>query len=183
MSRKYKMNNAEGIYFVSFATVYWIDVFVREIYFEAIIQALAFCCKEKGMILYGYCIMPSHIHLLFQAKEKNPIALLQSFKKFTAKGLLKLISENQQESRKEWLLWMFERAGKKRANVQKYQFWQHHNQPIEIYSEKYFDQKLDYIHQNPVLSGFVSQAEDWKYSSAKNYVNCQDIVLEIEKLI
>ncbi|HDR1345872.1 TPA: transposase [Pasteurella multocida] len=167
MSRKYKMNNSDGIYFVSFATVYWIDVFVREIYFEVIIQALAFCCKEKGMILHGYCIMPSHIHLLFQAKEKNPMALLQSFKKFTAKALLKLISENQQESRKEWLLWMFERAGKKRVNVQKYQFWQHHNQPIEIYSEKYFDQKLDYIHQNPVVSGFVSQAKDWQYSSAK----------------
>ncbi|EPE70061.1 transposase [Pasteurella multocida 1500C] len=62
---------------------------------------------------------------------------------------------------------MFERAGKKRVNVQKYQFWQHHNQPIEIYSEKYFDQKLDYIHQNPVVSGFVSQAKDWQYSSAK----------------
>lgn len=64
------MNNPDGAYFVSFATVYWIDVFTREIYFEPIIQSLAFCRKEKGVILYGYCIMPSHIHLLFQAKEK-----------------------------------------------------------------------------------------------------------------
>lgn len=53
---------------------------------------------------------------------------------------------------------------------------------MSIYRARHY-QKLDYIHQNPVLSGFVSQAEDWKYSSAKNYVNCQDIVLEIEKLI
>ncbi|MBN6711082.1 transposase [Haemophilus haemoglobinophilus] len=68
MSRKYKMNNPDGAYFVSFATVYWIDVFIREIYFQTIIQPLAFCRKEKGMILYGYCIMPSHRHLLFQAK-------------------------------------------------------------------------------------------------------------------
>ncbi|MGY4675111.1 transposase [Ursidibacter arcticus] len=87
MSRKYKMNNLDGTYFVSFAIVYWIDVFMREIYFQAVIQSLALCRKEKGMILYGYCIMPSHIHLLFQAKEKNPTELLQRFKKATAKAI------------------------------------------------------------------------------------------------
>ncbi|WP_235820585.1 REP-associated tyrosine transposase [Canicola haemoglobinophilus] len=163
------MKNPDGAYFVSFATVYWIDVFIREIYFEAIIQSLEFCRKEKGMILYSYCIMPSHVHLLFQTKNQNPTELLQSFKQVTAKTILKLIKDNPQESRKEWLLWMFERAGKKQANIQKYQFWQHHNQPIEIYSQKFFEEKLNYIHQNPVTSGFVSESWEWKYSSARNY--------------
>ena len=46
MSRKYKFNNKEGIYFVSFATVYWIDVFIRESYFELMIQALSFFRKN-----------------------------------------------------------------------------------------------------------------------------------------
>lgn len=123
------MRNGDGVYFVSFATVYWIDVFIREVYFQAIIQALAFCRKEKGIRIYGYCIMPSHIHLLFQAKNQNPTEVLRDFKKFTANQLIKLIRENQQESRREWLLWMFSRAAIKRDNVQKYQFWQHHNQP------------------------------------------------------
>lgn len=85
--------------------------------------------------------MPSHIHLLFQAKENNPTKLLRDFKKFTANLLLKLIRENQQESRREWLLWMFKRVGKKRANIETYQVWQHHNQPIEIYYQKCFDEK------------------------------------------
>ena len=123
------MRNGDGVYFVSFATVYWIDVFIREVYFQAIIQALAFCRKEKGIRIYGYCIMPSHIHLLFQAKNQNPTEVLRDFKKFTANQLIKLIRENQQESRREWLFWMFSRAAIKRDNVQKYQFWQHHNQP------------------------------------------------------
>ena len=101
MSRKYKMRNSDGAYFVSFATVYWIDVFIREIYFQAIIQSLEFCRKEKGMQIYGYCIMPSHIHLLFQAKNQNPTEVLRDFKKFTANQLIKLIRENQQESRRE----------------------------------------------------------------------------------
>ena len=51
MSRKYKFNNKEGIYFVSFATVYWIDVFIRESYFELMIQALSFFRKERGMLI------------------------------------------------------------------------------------------------------------------------------------
>lgn len=64
MSRKYKFNNKEGIYFISFATVYWIDVFIRDCYFETMMSALNYCCENKGMKIYGYCIMPSHVHLL-----------------------------------------------------------------------------------------------------------------------
>ena len=81
MSRKYKFNNKEGIYFVSFATVYWIDIFIRESYFELIIQALSFFRKERGMLIYGYCIMPSHIHLLFQSKKIESIGADKRFKK------------------------------------------------------------------------------------------------------
>ncbi len=182
MSRKYKFNNKEGVYFISFATVYWIDVFIREQYFDVIIQALSFFRKERGMLIYGFCIMPSHVHLLFQAAEENPSALIRDLKKFTATTILHLIQSNQQESRKEWLLWMFKRAGAKSSNVTKYQFWQHHNHPIEIYSDKFFDEKLEYIHQNPVVNGFVSEPQDWKYSSAKNYQQAVDCVLEINVL-
>ena len=55
MSRKYKFKNPEGIYFISFATVFWIDVFVREQYFNTIAESLDFCIKEKGMELFAYC--------------------------------------------------------------------------------------------------------------------------------
>ena len=76
---------------------------------------------------------------------------------------------------------MFERAGKKNATTNKYQFWQHHNKPIELWSEKVIKQKIDYIHGNPVASGFVTNPIDWKYSSAKNYQEDQTI-LEIDDI-
>ncbi|MFC5284233.1 transposase, partial [Pedobacter alpinus] len=69
MSRKHKFYDKEGLYFVSFATVYWIDVFVRDQYFEILQTSLAYCSKEKGMELYCWCIMPSHVHLIFRAKD------------------------------------------------------------------------------------------------------------------
>jgi REP element-mobilizing transposase RayT len=67
MSRKYKFAEKDGAYFVSFATINWIDVFTRDLYFSTIPESLAYCRKEKGMELYGYCIMPSHIHLIFRS--------------------------------------------------------------------------------------------------------------------
>jgi len=113
--------------------------------------------------------MSSHVHLIFSAKDNNPEIILGRFKEYTAKQLVKAIHDNQQESRKEWLLWMFKRAASKSSNVTTYQFWQHNNQPIELWSPKVIEQKADYLHNNPVEAGFVAEAEHWKYSSAIDY--------------
>lgn len=57
------MNNPAGAYFFSFETVYWIDIFILEVYVQAIIQSLALCCKERGMILYGCNIIPGYRYI------------------------------------------------------------------------------------------------------------------------
>ncbi|WLD23486.1 transposase [Flavobacterium dauae] len=181
MSRKYKFGESTGAYFISFATVYWIDVFTRDMYFSIITASLDYCRKNKGMEIYGYCIMPSHIHLIFRSAEADPSGLIRDFKGFTSRKMLKTIEENAQESRKEWMLWMFEKAAKKNSNVKNRQFWQQNNKPIELWSLKVFEQKLNYIHNNPVVSGFVTNPVDWKYSSARNYGNNDDTILEIDK--
>lgn len=103
------------------------------------------------------------------------------FKEYTAKKIVKSISENIQESRKEWLLWMSKRTAAKSSNVKSYQFWQHNNQPIELWSEKVIEQKVDYIHYNPVEAGFITGPEYWKYSSAIDYAGGKGLV-EIEFL-
>ena len=158
MSRKYKFHNKEGLYFVSFATTNWIDVFVREEYFTVIANSLAYCCAQKGMCIFAYCIMPSHIHLIFNAQHSNPGKVLKEFKTYSSKQLQRMIEENPQESRKEWMLWMMERAGKMNSNVKHRQFWQQNNQPIELWSNKVITEKLNYIHNNPVEAGFVEEA-------------------------
>ena len=83
---------------------------------------------------------------------------------FISLQALKLISENLQESRKEWMLWMFKRAGKSNGNNTNYQFWQQHNQPIEI-TGHLLEQKIDYIHNNPVEAGWVNEPHEYYYSS------------------
>ncbi|MBF9255787.1 transposase [Pontibacter sp. 172403-2] len=179
MSRKYKFHNKEGLYFVSFAVVYWIDVFTREEYFAILTDSLDYCRKNKGVEIYAWCIMPSHVHLIFRAKDNNPSVLLKELKTYTSKQIQKAIAEHNQESRKEWMLWLMERAGLKNSNVKHQQFWQQHNQPIELWSAAILDQKLDYIHNNPVEAGFVSEPHHWKYSSAIDYSGGKG-VLEID---
>lgn len=181
MSRKYKFHNKEGLYFVSFATVFWIDVFIRPLYCDILINSLIYCKNNLGLELYCWCIMPSHVHLIFKAKDNNPETLLGRFKEHTSKQIVKAIKENSQESRKEWMLWMFERAGLKSSNVKTNQFWQHNNKPIELWSAAVIEQKADYIHDNPVIAGFVNEALHWKYSSAIDYSGGKGLI-DIEYL-
>ncbi|HEY5592763.1 MAG TPA: hypothetical protein VIK55_17310 [Paludibacter sp.] len=123
----------------------------------------------------------NHVHLIFSSiKEEKPELILGSFKRFTSKAIVAAIKENLQESRKEWLLKQFEEAGKKSSNVKQYQLWRHDNKPIELWSNKVIDEKLNYIHNNPVEEGLVFKAEQYVYSSAIDYAGEKgllDIVL------
>jgi len=95
--------------------------------------------------------------------------ILRDFKRHTLETLHTGIIKNNTESRREWLLWMMERAGKKNGNNSNFQLWQQHNQTIELTDNKMAHQKLDYMHYNPVEAGFVLRQEDWLYSSAIDY--------------
>jgi hypothetical protein len=64
---------------------------------------------------------------------------------------------------------MMERAGRKNSNNSDFQFWQQNNHPIELWDNYMKEQKLNYLHQNPVVAGFVSEAEAYVYSSARDY--------------
>ena len=84
MSRNYKFHNKAGLYFVSFATVNWIDVFTRQVYFDVLADSISYCRAEKGMELYAYCFMPNHVHMVFRSANDDPSGLLRDFKRHTA---------------------------------------------------------------------------------------------------
>ena len=176
MSRNYKFHNPEGLYFISFATVFWVDVFVRRVYFDCIVENLNRCVDEKGMEIHAWCIMPSHIHLVFRSAIQKPDELIRDFKSFTSKKLIALIAENTQESRREWLLNSFKKAAANNSNNTQNQFWQQHNHPVELWSPAVIQQKIDYTHGNPVEAGFVENEQDYLYSSARDYCGIKGLV-------
>jgi REP element-mobilizing transposase RayT len=171
----YIIRNQSKAHFITATVVDWVDVFSRKAYRDCIIESLDFCIKNKGMILYGFVIMSNHIHLIIQSDKNKLSDLIRDFKKFTAKTILHKI-ETEPESRADWMLKRFEFACKSHSRNEKYQFWQYGNHPEEIFSEKFFWSKLDYIHLNPVRAGIVVKASHYLYSSASNYVNDYGII-------
>ena len=181
MSSKYKIRNHQALHFITFAVVRWIDALSRPGYKDIIIESLEYCIEHKGLSLYAYVIMNNHVHLIASAKEGfNLSNILRDLKKFTSKELLKIIESNVQESRKNWMMWLFKSEGSNNNNNKNYQFWQQDNRPIELSTNKMIDQRLEYIHNNPVVEGIVFEAHHYKYSSAINYCGGKGLIkLEI----
>lgn len=170
MSRAYKFHNPDGLYFVTFATIGWIDVFTRPMYKNILLESIQFCQINKGLDLNAWCLMTNHLHFIGSAREGFLMSnILRDMKKFTSKKIVDAIANNEQESRREWMLAIFKNAGNYNINNKDFQFWQQDNRPIELWSYEVIQQKLTYIHNNPLAMGLVDEPWHWKYSSAIDY--------------
>ncbi len=128
--------------------------------------------------------MSNHIHLIARAKEGFKLSdILRDFKKHTSKEITKAIEENNKESRKEWLLELLSKAGEANKKNKTYQLWRNDNHPIALFKDHATNQKREYIHNNPVTAGIVDKAEDYIYSSARDYYKGEHIgLIKIEFL-
>jgi putative transposase len=182
MQQGQKQNiKTDKAYFLTLTVVNWIDVFTRKNHRDAIISCLKYCQKEKGLIIFAYCLMSNHIHIIANAEE--PFLLkdtIRDFKKFTSKKIVAQI-QNETESRREWILKLFEEEAEPSKRHKYYKFWQEGNHAIELFSEKFVWDKINYIHNNPVEAGLVNKAHEWVYSSASNYQKLESII-EVERI-
>ncbi|MBL7895291.1 MAG: transposase [Bacteroidia bacterium] len=178
MSTKYKANELGKAYFITLTVVNWIDVFTRLSQRYLLINSLRYCQREKGLEIYAYCIMPSHIHILCKAEENKPLSdVIRDFKKFTSRKIIENII-TEKESRREWMLKLFSESCEHLARNQKYKVWQdgYHAEIME--TPRFLYQKLNYIHNNPVVDKIVDFPEDYLFSSARNYAG-MDSLLDI----
>jgi REP element-mobilizing transposase RayT len=120
--------------------------------------------------------MTNHVHLIIRSETDELSNILRDMKKFTSKKLIKEIRNHDQESRKERMLAIFKQAGRSNSNNTYFQVWQQHNHPIELSTNMMAEQRLNYLHMNPVKAGFVSKPQDWLFSSAKNYAGVGGIL-------
>lgn len=159
MAFAYQVKDQGAVHFVTFTVHQWADVFTRPIYVDALLESLRYCQKEKGLEIYAWVIMTNHCHFILRAKNENLSDVIRDFKKFTSKSIYNAIENNPQESRKNWLL-------KVLSYEDKIWFWEEGYHGEEIYTQAFFDSKVDYIHQNPVRAGIVEKEEEYLNSSA-----------------
>jgi putative transposase len=114
--------------------------------------------------------------------RKQLADVMRDMKKFTSQRIIAAIEANLQESRRDWLLWMFKRAGALNKNNETYQFWQQDNHPIELSTNEMIHQRLDYLHNNPVKAGYVWEPQHYKYSSAIDYYTDEKGLLPLKLL-
>ena len=167
MSFAYRISDQEAAYFLTFQIVGWVDIFTRKIYRDIVIESLTYCQQQKGLTLFAYVIMSNHIHLLVRSEVGDLSGFVRDFKNFTSRRILDIV-ENGVESRRDWMKMVFAYHGKLKPN-QTHQLWTRENHAEQIYSPQFILQKMNYIHENPVRAGIVEKAEDYLYSSARNY--------------
>ncbi|MGB5981541.1 MAG: transposase [Nonlabens sp.] len=78
----------------------WIDLFTLERYITILEDSFQYCIDHKGLIIYAYVIMPSHVHLLAASTTVPLNEIIRDLKKHTSKEFIKAIHEPG-ESRKK----------------------------------------------------------------------------------
>ncbi len=180
MSEKYKFHDPQGMYFVTMVTVGWVDLFTRFELKHVIIDSLRHCQKEKGLVIHAWCLMPSHLHLIISS-DNNLSGILRDFKKFTSKELIATI-DRINERRRGWMLDLFSVVADHLRRVKNYKVWQDGNHPELLTSAKFTKQKLDYLHDNPVMDEIVDEPWEYRYSSARDYYSNKKEYLEIDMI-
>jgi REP element-mobilizing transposase RayT len=187
MSTGYQIVEQDALHYVTFQIVKWVDIFTRKVYRDIVIDSLKYCQSNKGLEIYAFVIMSNHIHILLRSDIGKLSDTIREFKSFTAKQIL-LAIDTESESRRDWMLNLFEFAAKQHKRNEKYQIWTHENHAELIYSDKFIIQKISYIHDNPVRAGIVENPEDYLYSSATDFagkqclLNIVQMIMPIDKL-
>ena len=167
---RYKISESDSPYFITCTVVDWLPVLTRDNIASILIENLVFMTTHNRLMIFAYVIMPSHIHMIVNAPLLS--AQISRFKSYIARRIIDLlISEDDKR-----LLSIFQHAKPDYKADSTYRFWQPGCHPKQIYSTEVMNQKIIYIHQNPVRKNLVENPEDWKYSSISNYLTGEGLV-------
>lgn len=171
MSRtRYKIYETDYPYFITASIVEGYPVFSNRLAAKIILEALSFLQDQRNTILYAYVIMENHIHLIAQSEKLAKH--LRAFKSWTARSIIDQFAQNGHSL----FLQKFRRANKPSHTDSDHQIWQEGFHPKQIIGDSMMIQKIEYIHNNPVKRGFVDFPEDWRYSSARNYLDREGLI-------
>jgi len=164
-------------HFITNTIVEWLPVFTSEPYVKIIFDSLEHLRRHRGLAVHAYVIMPTHMHAILTAGNDDLSGVMRDFKKFTSRA----IYEQADKEGNQLLTRMFREAAKRNPRS-RFKVWQDGFHPEAICSRRFFLQKLDYLHANPIRRGLVNDAGEWYYTSFITYETGQEGPLEIDRL-
>jgi len=164
MRSRYRVREPHAPHFITSTVVAWLSVFTTAARCDILVESFEYCRRNKGLEIFAWVILDNHFHAVVAAPELSRV--VGDFKRHTAQ---KIMDQIEKESC-SWLLHelKFHRAGDKSESDR--QFWQEGFHPQVLTDDVTIDQKLDYLHNNPVKRGLVAAPEHWRYSSAHEWL-------------
>jgi len=172
------ISEQRACYYLTFYVVDGIDVFIRPVFKQIIVESLNYFTEKKGLTIHAWCLMTNHLHLMAQAEQDYSLSLLANdFKKFTSKIILEDI-DAEPELRRNWIIKKFEEASTSLKLIDKFQVWQPRICPvyIDMKNQEAISDQIEHIHKHPVRDRIVSRAEDYLHSSARDYAGIKGLV-------
>jgi len=168
MSERYKVIDSSTPTFVTLTVIDWVDLFTKPQYTKILDDSLNYCIKHKGLIVHAYVYMTSHIHLIVTSNSVTLEHIMRDFKSFTSKEIIKAINEYP-ESRREWLLNKMSYAADRIKRNANYKVWQDGFHPVILDTPTKLEQRIKYIHENPMELQLVDHPLSWINSSYLAY--------------
>ena len=169
MSTGYRISDQHALHFVTFTIVEWIDLFTRQVYRDIVLDSFRYCQANKGLRVHCWVIMSNHLHAILSTPETNLSDVIRDLKGHTSKAIYTAL-QSETESRREWMNARFIVNAMTTARNDNFKVWKHDNHPLQLQSFT-IEQKVEYIHNNPVRAGIVEMPHHYVYSSARDYVD------------
>jgi REP-associated tyrosine transposase len=162
------------LYFVTASVIEWIHLFRAPEYIAIPLHSFAWLQQQKRILLFAFVIMPSHLHAIIKPETATIAEILQQFGSFTGHEILKKLRNDKQRD----VLDLFRQ--KKRDQRHEHSIWQD-IQAKNAYSMEFLQQKMEYIHQNPIAKDWklVVDRADYLYSTAGYYDYGRKPIIEI----
>jgi REP element-mobilizing transposase RayT len=164
MRSRYRVVEANQAQFITSTIVSWLPVFTTNSSCDVIVESLLYCREQKGLKIHGWVILDNHFHAVVSGPDIA--TTISRLKSYTARKIV----ERAAEDGRDWLLNQFEHFRRRNRSSTEHQVWQEGFHPKAIVSDEIMQQKLTYIHNNPVERGLVSAPEHWRYSSAHEWL-------------
>jgi len=167
---RYRIYDTSRPHFLTCTIVGWTPIFTRRETVQIVLDSWTFLQQQERLALYGYVILENHLHLIASADDLPE--QIADFKSYTARQIIDLLEARNVRM----ILKHLEYYKAKHKTDRTYQFWQEGSHPQEIQSDEMMRQKLEYIHNNPVVRGYVDDPTHWRYSSARNYAGQEGLI-------
>lgn len=165
------------IYYITTVIYNRLPIFTRPSFIIPLLDSLNFYRYQHHFKLLGYVVMPDHLHLIIWPDGPSSVSdIMRDYKTFTSK---RLIRQAKVEGLTEWLT-AFQKAGEATQRSDN-KVWQDSYWDMNVYTERFLRQKLNYIHRNPVRGGLVENPADYYFSSFRNYEFGEEWLIEIDR--